>query len=113
MWVCSGCVCVSGCVLVSVCVCGSVLVCVCLGLCWCLGVCGGAPKGGGAKNFALFSLSRHNCLSFFSLLGSFRGILVVFLKRRDPLMCMFGVLGLSCETPAAPGGRRVAVFHKN
>ena len=29
-------------------------------------------------------------------LTSSRGILVVFLKRRDPEMCTFGVLGLSC-----------------
>ena len=34
--------------------------------------------------------------------GSSCGILVVFLKRRGPEMCTFGVLGLSCETPAAP-----------
>ena len=26
-----------------------------------------------------------------------------FLNRRGPEMCTFGVLGLSCETPAAPG----------
>ena len=40
---------------------------------------GGAPKGGGgAQNFALFFFLRHNFHSFFSLLGSFRGILVVF-----------------------------------
>ena len=29
-------------------------------------------------------------------LGSFRGILVVFFEGRDPQMCTFGVLGLSC-----------------
>ena len=45
---------------------------------------GGAQKGWslegwGAQNFALFfPSSRHNFLSSFSLLGSFRGILVVF-----------------------------------
>ena len=44
---------------------------------------GGAQKGGarrvGAQNFALFfPTSRHNFISSFSLLGSFRGILVVF-----------------------------------
>ena len=38
----------------------------------------------------------------FSLSGSFRGNLVVFLK---PQMCAFGVLGLSCETPAAQSRR--------
>ena len=56
---------------------------------------------------------------------SFRGIatqrpkLVEFwwcLMRRDPQMCTFGVLGLSCETPASPKARGVAspchFFHK-
>ena len=35
-------------------------------------------------------------LSFLSWVSS-RGILVVFLKRRDPQMCTFEVLGLSCH----------------
>ena len=39
---------------------------------------------------------------FVSLWVSSRGILVVFLKRRGCPMCTFGVLGLSCETSAAP-----------
>ena len=76
---------------------------------------GGAPKGGprrvGGQNFALFSLSHHNFLSF---LPFFVGLLVEFwwcLKRRDPLMCTFGVLGLSCETPAA--SRLVLEFRMN
>ena len=38
---------------------------------------GWGPEGWGAQNFAFFP-SRHNLLSFFSLLGVFRGILVVF-----------------------------------
>ena len=53
-----------------------------------------------------FSFSSHNFHSFFSLLGSFRGILVVLLKRRSPKMCTFGILGLSCENPRRPAGRR-------
>ena len=52
----------------------------------------------------LFPLSRPPFSLFLSLFGSFRGILVVFLKRRDPEMCTFGVLRLSCEAPAARGG---------
>ena len=56
-----------------------------------------------AQNFALFSLSCHNFLSFFPLLGvlswNFGGVS----KRQDPSMCTFGVLGLSRETPAASG----------
>ena len=39
---------------------------------------GGAPKGGRPKISRFFPLLRHNFLSSFSLLGSFRGILVVF-----------------------------------
>ena len=40
----------------------------------------------------------HSSLSW----GSCRGILVVFVKCRDPQLCTFGVLRLSCEAPAAP-----------
>ena len=60
---------------------------------------GGTPKGRGPHVRAFFSLS---CPRFRSFSG---GLLVECwwcLKRRDPLMCTFGVLGLSCETPAAP-----------
>ena len=66
---------------------------------------GGAPKGGAPnpQNFALVFPSLapifiHSSLSW----GSSRGILVVFLKRRGPEMCTFGVLGLLCEALAAP-----------
>ena len=59
----------------------------------------GARKGGEeAHNFApapIFAL-------FLSLSGC---LLVEFwwcLKRRNPSMCAFGVLGLLCEAPAAP-----------
>ena len=59
------------------------------------------PRRGETQKFELFSLSRHNVLSFFSLSwGSFRGILVVF-EAPGPEMCTLGVLGLSCEAPAA------------
>ena len=66
----------------------------------------GARKVGarrvGALNFALFfPLPPQN--SFFSSLSG--GLLVEFwwcLKRRGAQVCTFGVLGLSCEAPAAP-----------
>ena len=61
-----------------------------------------APKGGGPEGWgvgspklcAFFPLPPHFC-SFCLSLGSSRGILVVF-------EAPFGVLGLSCEAPAAP-----------
>ena len=49
----------------------------------------GPEECGRAQIFALFSLSRHNVLSFSLSWGSLREILVVFLNT-------FGVLGLSC-----------------
>ena len=50
------------------------------------------PEGGGPKiSFLFFSLS----LGVF--LWNFGGVL----KRRDPQMCAFGVVGLPCETPLA------------
>ena len=60
---------------------------------------GWGPEGWGAQNFALFFLLPLP-FSMFFLSG---GLLVEFwwcLKRRDPEMCTFGVLGLSCEAPA-------------
>ena len=63
---------------------------------------GGAPQGGRPKISRFFSLSRHNCHSFCFSLGVFLvEFWLFFLKRWDPRMCTFGVLGLSCETPAA------------
>ena len=55
------------------------------------------PKGwgpeGGAQNFALFFPSPATIFFLSSLSwGSFRGILVGFLKRRGPEMCTCGVL---------------------
>ena len=69
---------------------------------------GWSPEGWGPKFRAFFPSSRHNFLSSSSLLGSLRGILVVFFKRRGPEMCTFGVLGLSCESTGGPvwWGRR-------
>ena len=58
------------------------------------------PFAGPPKISLFFSLSRNN----FILSSSLGGRFVEFwwcLKRRDPQMCTFGVLGLSCETPAA------------
>ena len=56
-----------------------------------------------AQNFAaFFTLPRQFSFFLLSLLG---GPCVEFwwcLKRRGPEMCTFGVLGLSCEAPAAP-----------
>ena len=53
---------------------------------------------------AYFSLSRHNVLSFFPLLGVLSWNEFWWcLKRRGPKLCTFGVLGLLCEAPAALG----------
>ena len=60
---------------------------------------GGGPEGWGPRNLALFFFPRPPLFSFFlPLLGSwnFGGVI----EGRDPQMCAFGVLGLSCETPA-------------
>ena len=59
-----------------------------------------APLCGTAHNFALFSASIFAL--FFSLWGSSRGILVVFLK--GPSNVHGWGVGLSCETPTALGG---------
>ena len=60
---------------------------------------GWGPQGWGAQNFALFFPSPATVFILFSLsFGLFRGILVV----RDPQMCAFGVLGLSCASPGGP-----------
>ena len=60
----------------------------------------GAPKGGVQKISRFFFLLPPPFSFFFSLLESFRGIGGV-IESRDPQMCTFGVLGLSCEAPAA------------
>ena len=64
---------------------------------------GGAPKGGGPKISRFFFPSPATVFySFFHLFWSFSWEFWWCLKRRDPQMCTFGVLGLSC---ASPGGR--------
>ena len=68
---------------------------------WPLHLKGGGPKGGSPK-FRFFSLSRKSVLPFFPLMGVFSLNFGGVLKCRDPQMCAFGVLGLSCEAPAAP-----------
>ena len=62
----------------------------------------GHRRVGGPKFRAFFPLPA--TIFFLSSLswGSFRGILVGFLKRRGPEMCTFGVLGLSCASPGSP-----------
>ena len=62
---------------------------------------GGAPKGGGPKISRFFSLSATVSL-FLCLSGCLLVELWWCLKRRNPQMCTVGVLGLSCEAPAAP-----------
>ena len=66
-----------------------------------------APKGGGPEGWepkiSCFSFPRPPLFSFFlPLLGvvswNFGGVI----QGRDAQMCTFGVLGLSCEAPAAP-----------
>ena len=61
-----------------------------------------------AQNFALFFHFSPPLFSFFPLSLSLLGPFVEFwwcLKRRGAEMCTFGVLGLSCEAPAAPKPR--------
>ena len=61
------------------------------------------PEGWEGPKFRAFSsLSHHRFALFVSLWVSSRGILVVFGSARRTQMCTFGVLGLSCEAPAAP-----------
>ena len=62
---------------------------------------GWRPEGWGAQNFAFFFPSPAEKFVLFFLSG---GLLVDFwwcLKRPGTRMCTFGVLGLSCEAPAA------------
>ena len=79
----------------------------------------GGPKAGGPTFRAFFSFSRSHFRFFFSpslvfscLFSLSRGLIVEFwccLKRWDPKMCTFGVLGLSC--PAAPKAAGVDQRH--
>ena len=62
-----------------------------------------AAEGWTAQNFALFfSLSHRKFHSFFSLWGVFSLNFGGVWKRWGRQMFTFGVLGLSCEAPAAP-----------
>ena len=54
-----------------------------------------------AQNLAFFSLSRSHFVLFLSLSGCLHVEFGGVFEGRDPLMYTFGVLGLSCETPAA------------
>ena len=62
----------------------------------------GGPKGGGPEISRFFFPRPPLCSFFLPLLGvvswNFGGVI----EGRDPQMCTFGVLGLSCEAPAAP-----------
>ena len=63
---------------------------------------GWGPEGWWPKISRFVSLSRSPFSFFFCL---FACLLVEFwwsLERRDYQMCTFGVLGVSCEAPAAP-----------
>ena len=72
---------------------------------------GWGPEGWGAQNFALFFPSPATIFTLSSLAwGSSRGIVVVF-EAPGPRMCTFGVLGLSCQTPAAP--KQPSKHHQN
>ena len=62
---------------------------------------GGAPKGGGPKISRFFSLSHTHFRSFCLFLGVFSLNFGGVFDGRDLEMCTFGVLGLSCEAPAA------------
>ena len=65
----------------------------------------GPRRVGGPRFRAFVSHSR----SIFALFVSLSVCLLVefwwCLKRQDPRMCTFGVLGLLCESPAASGGK--------
>ena len=75
-----------------------------------------APKGGGpqvgpegweAQNIGLFFPRPPKCSFFLLLLGVLSLNFGGAPEGRDPQMCTFGVIGLSCEAPAAP---RVPAF---
>ena len=109
-------------------VCGLVGVLVCVGVFWCVLVClcvcfgcADRPSAGPPSyrtafrrtalrpppdrpkfRFFFSPLPALIFVLFLSVSGSFLVEFCWCLKRQDPLMCTFGVLGLSCETPAAP-----------
>ena len=70
---------------------------------------GGAPKGGGPTFRACFFHLPPQFSFFFSLslsLGVFSWNFGGVLKRRDPQMCTFGALRVSCEAAAGFGPKR-------
>ena len=60
------------------------------------------PEGWGPKISRFFSVSRSHFRSFCLSLGVFSWFFGGVWKRRGSQMFTFGVLGLSCEAPAAP-----------
>ena len=64
---------------------------------------GGVPKGGGAQNFAFFSLSHSHFRSFLPSLGVLSWNFGDVFEGRKPWNKHVWPLGLSCETPAASG----------
>ena len=63
----------------------------------------GRPPPDHPKFRSFFSLSRPHVRSLSSLWGVFSWNFGSVIEGRDPLMCTYGVLGLSCETLAASG----------
>ena len=63
---------------------------------------GGAPKGAGPKLSRFFSPLPPHFRSFCLSLGVFSWNFGGVFEGRRTQMCTFGVLGLSCEVPAAP-----------
>ena len=66
----------------------------------------GGPKGGGGGEISRFFFPRPPLFSFFlPLLGVVSWNIGGVIEGRDPQMCTFGVLGLSCERNLAAGSR--------
>ena len=66
---------------------------------------GWGPEGWGAQNFAFFPSPALIFVLFLSFSGVFSWNFGGVLKRRDPPMCTFGVLGLSCDHDKTPRER--------
>ena len=68
----------------------------------------GPPSAGPAQISLFFTLSRRKIRSFLPSLGVFSLNLGGVFEDREPQMCTFGVLGLSCASPGGPvwWGRR-------
>ena len=70
-------------------------------VCVCVSPSAGPPSAKPPKKSLSFFPSPAPILVLFLSLGVFSWNFGVVLKRRDPQMCTFGVLGLSCEAPSA------------